>query len=256
MAGNIVTYTNGKLYIAKYANPGYNPTISTYFWAVYNCPTTAVPSVCRYASWIEGGQYAAGNIVLYTDGKLYIANYANPGYNPTISTYYWAPYNCNVAVAPAPAPKPNYVAIPMSIEVNKSAKDVWAKVGGWCDISNWITPTGGVPCVVTSGTGEVGSVRVIAGRVTEVMTAKSEFGYGYTQPNVEGKWYNLYHGFMEVRPVTATTSKIYYTLMQDMADKADQAAIDKDVATRLATSAEDMATKLGELKTPVKMAKK
>jgi hypothetical protein len=130
----------------------------------------------------------------------------------------------------APAPKPNYVAIPMSIEVNKSAKDVWAKVGGWCDISNWITPTGGVPCVVTSGAGEVGSVRLIAGRVTEVMTAKSEFGYGYTQPNVEGKWYNLYHGFMEVRPVTATTSKIYYTLVQDHADKADQAAIDKDVA--------------------------
>ena len=133
-------------------------------------------------------------------------------------------------VAPAPAPKPNYVAIPMSIDVNKSAKDVWAKVGGWCDISNWITPTGGVPCVVTSGSGEVGSVRLIANRVTEVMTAKSEFGYGYTQPNVEGKWYNLYHGFMEVRPVTATTSKIYYTLMQDMGDKADQAAIDKDAA--------------------------
>lgn len=130
----------------------------------------------------------------------------------------------------APAPKPIYVAIPMSIEVNKPAKDVWAKIGGWCDISNWITPTGGVPCVVTSGAGEVGSVRVIAGRVTEVMTAKSEFGYGYTQPNVEGKWYNLYHGFMEVRPVTATTSKIYYTLVQDHADKADQAAIDKDVA--------------------------
>ena len=33
-------------------------------------------------------------------------------------------------------------------------------------------------------------------------------------------------------------------------------AIDKDVATRLATSAEDMAAKLGELKTPLKMAKK
>ncbi len=133
-------------------------------------------------------------------------------------------------VAPAPAPAPKYVSIPMSIDVNKSAADVWAKVGGWCDISNWITPTGGVPCVVTSGAGEVGSVRLIAGRVTEVMTAKSEFGYGYTQPNVEGKWYNLYHGFMEVRPVTAKTSKIYYTLMQDMADKADQAAIDKDAA--------------------------
>src|SRR3954468_17300917 len=33
-------------------------------------------------------------------------------------------------------------------------------------------------------------------------------------------------------------------------------AIDKDVASRLATSAEDMAGKLGELKTPMAMAKK
>lgn len=141
-----------------------------------------------------------------------------------------APAAPAVPVAAPAAKTPNYVAIPMSIEVNKSAADVWAKVGGWCDISNWITPTGGVPCVVTSGAGEVGSVRVIAGRVTEVMTAKAQYGYGYTQPNVEGKWYNLYHGYMEVRPVTATTSKIYYTLVQDHADKADQAAIDKDVA--------------------------
>lgn len=33
-------------------------------------------------------------------------------------------------------------------------------------------------------------------------------------------------------------------------------AIDKDVASRLATSAEDMAAKLGELKTPMRMARK
>jgi hypothetical protein len=133
-------------------------------------------------------------------------------------------------VAAAAAKAPNYVAIPMSIDVNKPAAEVWSKVGGWCDIKKWIAPGREVPCEVTSGTGEVGSVRKIANVVVEVMTAKSEFGYGYTQPNVEGKWYNLYHGFMEVRPVTATTSKIYYTLMQDQSDKADQAAIDKDVA--------------------------
>lgn len=132
--------------------------------------------------------------------------------------------------ASAQAKTPNYVAIPMSIEVNKSAADVWAKVGGWCDISKWIRAGASVPCEVTSGAGEVGSVRKIANVVVEIMTAKSEFGYGYTQPQVEGKWYNHYHGFMEVRPVTATTSKIYYTLMQDQSEKADQAAIDKDVA--------------------------
>lgn len=129
-------------------------------------------------------------------------------------------------------PKPEYVSIPMEITVNKPAADVWAKVGGWCDISKWITPTGGVPCEVTSSHSDVGSVRVIAGRVTEIMTAKTEFGYGYTQPAVEGKWYNTYHGFVEVRPVSATTSKIVYTLMLDVADKADQAAKDADVAGR------------------------
>jgi hypothetical protein len=129
-------------------------------------------------------------------------------------------------------PKPEYVSIPMEITVNKPAADVWAKVGGWCDISKWITPTGGVPCEVTSSHSDVGSVRVIAGRVTEIMTAKTELGYGYTQPAVEGKWYNTYHGFVEVRPVSATTSKIVYTLMLDVADKADQAAKDADVAGR------------------------
>ncbi len=129
-------------------------------------------------------------------------------------------------------PKPEYVSIPMEITVNKPAAEVWAKIGGYCDISKWITPTGGVPCEVTSGTGEVGSVRVIAGRVVEVMTAKSEMGYGYTQPAVEGKWYNLYHGFLEARPIDANTSKLVYTLMLDVADKADQAAKDADVAGR------------------------
>lgn len=137
--------------------------------------------------------------------------------------------------APAAAatwPAPQYVAIPMEITVNKPAKDVWAKVGGWCDISKWISPTGNVPCEVTSGKDEVGAVRKIAGRVIEVMTAKTEFGYGYTQPALEGKWYNLYHGFVEARPINATSSKIIYTLMVDVADGKDQAAKDTNVGNR------------------------
>jgi hypothetical protein len=137
------------------------------------------------------------------------------------------------AAPAAPAgtwPAPKYVSIPMEITVNKPAKEVWAKVGGWCDISKWIAAGANVPCEVTSGKDEVGAVRKIANRVIEVMTAKTELGYGYTQPAVEGKWYNLYHGFVEVRPVDAKSSKIVYTLMQDEADKKDQAAVDADVA--------------------------
>jgi hypothetical protein len=137
------------------------------------------------------------------------------------------------AAAPAGTwPAPQYVSIPMEITVNKPAGEVWAKVGGYCDISKWISPAGNVPCEITSGKGEVGTVRKIANRIIEVMTAKTEFGYGYTQPAVEGKWYNLYHGFVEVKPVNATSSKILYTLMVDQADKADQAAKDTDVSNR------------------------
>ena len=102
-AGSIVSYTNGNLYIAKYANPGYNPTISTYYWSGYSCsgtpaaaptPAPAPAPACTSSNWVMGKQYAAGSVVKYSNGYLYIAKYANPGYNPTISTYYWSRYAC------------------------------------------------------------------------------------------------------------------------------------------------------------------
>jgi hypothetical protein len=64
------------------------------------------------------------------------------------------------------------------------------------------------------------------------LIAKTDLSYGYTQPVTEGQFYNLYHGFMEAKPVTATTSKLLYTLVLDESDKADQAAKDADVARR------------------------
>jgi len=54
----------------------------------------AVAGSCSGANWRQGKQYAAGSIVSYPDRKLYIAKVANPGYNPTISTYYWSQYVC------------------------------------------------------------------------------------------------------------------------------------------------------------------
>src|SRR5262245_16174576 len=98
------------------------------------------------------------------------------------------------------AKDPEYVSIPVEITVNKPAAEVWSKVGGYCDLSKWLAAGREIPCQITSGNGEVGTVRTIAGRVLEVMVAKTQYGYGYTQPAVEGKWYNLYHGFVEARP--------------------------------------------------------
>jgi hypothetical protein len=132
--------------------------------------------------------------------------------------------------APALAADPQYMTIKMEIDVAKPAAAVWAKVGGYCDITKWLDVT---DCVIKSGDGGVGTVRLLrGGQVTEILIAKTDLSYGYTQPVREGQFYNLYHGFVEAKPVTAQTSKLLYTLMYDISDKADEAARKADVAQR------------------------
>jgi len=127
------------------------------------------------------------------------------------------------------AAAPEYNTIAMEIDVAKPAAEVWAKVGKYCDISEWLK----IDCTITSGKGGIGTVRALrGGQVLEILVAQTPLSYGYTQPAAEGKFYNLYHGFMEARPVTATTSKILYTLVLDVSDKPDQAAKDADTARR------------------------
>ena len=55
---------------------------------------TAQAQACNASTWTQGKQYAAGSIVSYPDDSLYIAKVANPGYNPTISTYFWSRHSC------------------------------------------------------------------------------------------------------------------------------------------------------------------
>ena len=127
------------------------------------------------------------------------------------------------------AADPQYTTIKMEIDVARPAAAVWAKVGGYCDISKWLD----IDCMIASGDGGIGTVRVLGGgRVTEILVGRTELSYGYTQPVREGQFYNLYHGFLEARPVTAQTSKLLYTLMYDISDKPDQAARQADMAQR------------------------
>ena len=50
----------------------------------------------------------------------------------------------------------------------------------------------------------------------------------------DGRAYNLYHGTLEARPVTATTSKLVYTLFFDNSMLADDAARERDRAQKVA----------------------
>jgi hypothetical protein len=132
--------------------------------------------------------------------------------------------------APARAADPQYMTIKMEIDVAKPAAAVWAKVGGYCDITKWLDVT---DCMIKSGDGGIGTVRLLrGGQVTEILISKTDLSYGYTQPVRAGQFYNLYHGFLEAKPVTAQSSKLLYTLMYDISDKTDEAARKADVAQR------------------------
>jgi hypothetical protein len=125
---------------------------------------------------------------------------------------------------------PTYVTIPLEITVDRSAADVWKRVGKYCDIAEWLQIAAG--CKILSGTdGEVGSVRSVA---NEVLVGKTQYSYTYTQTPRNGRPYNLYHGTVEVRPITEKTSKIVYTLMYDNSMLPDDAAREKDKASRTA----------------------
>jgi hypothetical protein len=134
------------------------------------------------------------------------------------------------AQPPAPAPpvvaNPTYVSIPLEITVNRPAAEVWKRVGKFCDIGEWFR----IPCTITAGKdGEFGAVRSVA---NEVLVGKTELSYTYTQPVRVGVTYILYHGTLEARPVTATTSKLVYTLVYDNSTLPDDAAREKDKANR------------------------
>ena len=83
--------------------------------------------------------------------------------------------------------------------------------------------------MVSGKDGEFGAVRSVG---NEVLVGMTELSYTYTQPVREGQIYNMYHGTLEARPVTATTSKIVYTLTYDNSMLADDAARQTDMDRR------------------------
>jgi hypothetical protein len=124
---------------------------------------------------------------------------------------------------------PTYISIPLEVTVNRPAAEVWQRVGKYCDIGEWLQ----IPCTITAGKdGEFGAVRSVGG---EVLVGKTELSYTYTQTVRAGRPYNLYHGTLEARPVTATTSKLVYTLTFDNSMLADDAARERDRMQKSAT---------------------
>jgi hypothetical protein len=125
--------------------------------------------------------------------------------------------------APLLVPEPTYETLVLEVAVNKPASQAWAKVGKFCDIEAWL----GVKCLIVAGKdGEIGAVRTLNGGVIETLVGKTDLSYTYSQPVRVGQPYNNYHGTLEAKPVTATTSKLVYTFLYDtsMLDAAGKAS--------------------------------
>ena len=79
---------------------------------------------CNYPNWVAGQYYATGAIVRYTNGLYYQATHDNPGYDPTISTWFWSPYTCTGGGGTTPpaaaAPAASWSARPSSTRCSRA----------------------------------------------------------------------------------------------------------------------------------------
>jgi chitinase len=99
--GGMTASLNGHNYLAKWWTQNETPPGTSGVWTDQGtCDGgggggSTDPGACNYPAWVAGTSYSAGAIVKYpSNGLLYQASHDNPGYDPTISTWYWSPYTC------------------------------------------------------------------------------------------------------------------------------------------------------------------
>ncbi len=123
----------------------------------------------------------------------------------------------------APTQQPaDWTTLTLTADVAKPAYIAWDRIGGndWCGIAKYLDVKG---CTVTSGKGELGSVRTIdtgTAQVVEIAVARTPYSYTYAQPFTP----IFYHGTLAVEAVDATHSKLVYTLIWNQTAVGDAAA--------------------------------
>jgi hypothetical protein len=126
-----------------------------------------------------------------------------------------------LAVGAAPAVAADYVVIRHELAVARPADAVWARVGDYCAIRDWLK----VSCSYASGTGALGTVRSLReGATIEPMVAQGPRSYTYAQTvgNMAGK---EYHGTLAVEPDGARRSRIIYQLVYDQEKLAPETRV-------------------------------
>lgn len=136
---------------------------------------------------------------------------------------------------PLQVPNPHYVAMSESVIVDAPVDKVWARVGKFCDITEWMNSPEWEDCRYLVGNGGPGSVRSI---VNEVLVGETQYSYTYAQPPRKNTLYNLAHGTVSAEAITPTTTRLSYTMMRDDSLLPDEAARQHDAESRHARCAE------------------
>jgi hypothetical protein len=120
--------------------------------------------------------------------------------------------------SPVPNTPKNWVTIVMTSDVALSADEAWRKIGGndYCAFIKYLQMNS---CVLTVGTGDIGTNRLLNGTINELLVSRTSHSYVYAQPTSP----IFYHGTMAVEPVDASHSRIVYTLLYDNAGIAPDA---------------------------------
>lgn len=118
-----------------------------------------------------------------------------------------------LATAGSQAMAADYTTIVLSTDVARPAAEVWKRIGGFCDIGAFLK----LECTYTSGTGGLGTVRTLAGRINEVMVGQTPHSYTYTQQPVLK---DMYHATVDVEPAGPGQSKIFYRIVYDQSNLA------------------------------------
>jgi hypothetical protein len=108
-----------------------------------------------------------------------------------------------LAGSAVPTMAANYVVI---------RKEVWQRVGDFCAIGEWMTRN----CEYSSGSGDVGTIRVLDGATEEPMVAKTAHSYTYGQTK-GGMSTFAYYGTLAVEPAGAKSARLIYTIVYDAA---------------------------------------
>ena len=97
--GGMTASFNGHNYQAKWWTQNEQPPGTSGVWADQGTcggGGGGQSGGCNYPQWVAGTNYVTGTIVQYpANGQYYQATHDNPGYDPTISTWYWSPYSCS-----------------------------------------------------------------------------------------------------------------------------------------------------------------